>query len=95
MVGRCTFQVQERALEETSRSRGHNYITTFVDLGESKVVLATEGKDAGTINASTDDLEGHSSQPSRIQEICCDPAFINGVNALSGKLTVPLTNSMR
>src|SRR5690554_4539626 len=33
-------------VDETSSKRGHNYVTVFVDLDQSKVIYATEGKDA-------------------------------------------------
>jgi transposase len=47
--GQDYSQVQELGIDETSRKRGHNYITVFVDLRESKVLFVTEGKDAGTL----------------------------------------------
>lgn len=73
--------VAELGLDETSRSRGHNYITTFVDLGESKVLFATEGKDGGALGTFSEDLRRHNGQPCQIREVCCDmsPAFISGV----------------
>jgi transposase len=52
-----------------------------VDVREPKVLFATAGKDAGTIDAFTADLLQHKGHPSQIQEVCCDmsPAFISGV----------------
>ena len=74
-------QVQELGIDETSRRRGHNYITVFVDLRESKVMFVTEGKDAGTLGTFSEDLRRHNCHSSQIQEVCCDmsPAFISGV----------------
>ena len=70
--GQDYSQVQELGIDETSRKRGHNYITVFVDLRESKVLFVTEGKDAGTLNAFSEDLRRHNAHPSQILEVCCD-----------------------
>src|SRR5208282_5366738 len=34
--------------DEMNRRKGHNYLTVFVDLAAKRVLLAVEGKDAGT-----------------------------------------------
>jgi len=53
----------------------------FVNLQPPKVLFATEGKDASTLEQFKTDLEVHHGDSSHIQEICCDmsPAFISGV----------------
>jgi len=68
-------------VDETSSKRGHNYVSLFVDLESSRVLFATEGKNASTLARFKTDLEAHNGDPSHIQEICCDmsPAFIKGV----------------
>jgi len=73
--------VTEVGVDETSSKRGHNYVTLFVDLKPPKVLFATEGKDASTLERFKDDLQNHHGEASQIQEICCDmsPAFISGV----------------
>ena len=67
-------------VDETSSKRGHNYITLFVDLDESKVLFATEGKDASTIKSFKNTLGKHDGTVSSIKNISCDmsPAFISG-----------------
>jgi transposase len=74
-------QVRQVGVDETSRKRGHNYVSLFVDLEKSKVLFATEGKDASTVERFKHDLIDHGGDPSAIEEICCDmsPAFISGV----------------
>ncbi|MDD2401881.1 MAG: ISL3 family transposase [Clostridia bacterium] len=69
-------------LDETSSKRGHNYITLFVDLDKSKVLFATERKDASTIKSFKETFESHNGNVSSIENISCDmsPAFINGAN---------------
>lgn len=69
-------------LDETSSKRGHNYITLFVDLDKSKVLYATEGKDASTIKSFKETFENHNGDISSTENISCDmsPAFIKGIN---------------
>ena len=71
----------EVGVDETSSKRGHNYVSVFVDMQTPKVLFATEGKDASTLERFNTDLEEHHGNPSHIREICCDmsPAFISGV----------------
>ena len=73
--------VQEVGVDETSSKRGHNYITVFVHMDQSKVLFATPGKDAATVTAFEHDLKEHGGTPEQIQEACCDmsPAFIAGI----------------
>lgn len=74
-------QVKQVGVDETSRKRGHSYVSLFVDLEEPRVLFATDGKDASTVQRFKQDLVGHSGDPDAIEEMCCDmsPAFISGV----------------
>ena len=56
------------------------YVTLFVDIKPPKVLFATEGKDASTLERFKADWQDHQGEASYIQEICCDmsPAFISG-----------------
>jgi len=71
-------------VDETSRSKGHNYITVFMDLDEDRrrVVFATEGKDADTVKRFREDLVAHKGKAEQIEEACLDmsAAFISGLN---------------
>ena len=73
-------------VDETASKRGHNYISVFVDMDESKVIFATPGKGAGTLAAFKEDLEAHVEQADYIQDACCDmsPAFISGIEKTFG-----------
>jgi transposase len=66
-------------IDETSNKRGHNYITLFVDLDESKVIYATEGKGASTIASFKETFEIKGGEISEIKNVSCDisPAFIS------------------
>jgi len=70
-------------VDETSRRRGHNYISVFMDLDKahSRVLFATEGKDAQTVAAFKQDLEAHHGKAEQIEEACLDmsAAFISGL----------------
>jgi transposase len=70
-------------VDETSRSKGHHYITVFMDLEEDRrrVVFATEGKDADTVERFREDLEAHGGKAEQVQEACLDmsAAFIRGL----------------
>jgi transposase len=74
-------QVRQIGVDETASRRGHKYISLFVDLERSKVLFATEGKDAATVSAFREDLERHGGVPEQIEEACLDmsPAFIQGI----------------
>ena len=69
------------AIDETSRARGHDYITLAADANERRVLFVTEGRDTQTIEALAADLEGHGCRPESIESVSIDmsPAFIKGV----------------
>lgn len=68
-------------MDETSRAKGHDYITLFVDLDEKRTLFVTEGKDHGTVDRFKHDLRLHGSSAKNVTDISCDmsPAFIKGV----------------
>lgn len=74
--------VRAVGMDETSRRRGHKYVSLFMDLDESRVLFATEGKDAQTVMAFKADLEAHGGRPEQIEEVCMDmsEAFKKGVS---------------
>jgi transposase len=73
--------VTDIGVDETSCRKGHHYITLFVDVKESKVLFATEGKDKETVSRFRQDLTQHQGDPDQIENFCSDlsPAFISGV----------------
>lgn len=72
--------VTEVGVDETSSRKGHNYITVFADMNKARVIFATEGKDASTIESFKRDYIEHWGIPQNIAEISMDmsPAFISG-----------------
>ena len=68
-------------MDETSRTKGHNYITLFVDMLKGKTVHVAKGKDHKTVSDFVDVLESHNGDRNQIKDASCDmsPAFIKGV----------------
>jgi transposase len=83
-------QVKRLAADETSRARGHEYITLVADADERRVLFVTEGRDAATIGAFAEDLLALGGYPQAIESISIDmsPAFIKGVAAHLPNATV-------
>ena len=76
-------EVKRLAADETSRARGHEYVTLVADADARRVLFVTEGRDAATIEAFAEDLRAHGGDPLAIESISIDmsPAFIKGVTA--------------
>lgn len=55
-------------MDETSSKRGHNYVSLFIDLDGPKVLFATKGKDASTVERFKDDLVQHNGNPESIKD---------------------------
>ena len=70
------------AIDETSRARGHDYVTLAADAVARRVLFVAEGRDAQAIAALACDLEAHGCPPQQISSVSIDmsPAFIKGVN---------------
>lgn len=66
--------------DETSVKKGHNYITTMVDLDQRRVLFATEGKGADCIGKSVDYLSAKQVDVPAIEQVCIDmsPSYISG-----------------
>jgi len=74
--------VTEVGMDETSARRGQDYVSIFMDLEQRRVMFATEGRNAATVQAFAADLEAHGGEPAtQIERVCCDmsPAFIKGI----------------
>lgn len=69
------------AMDETSRAKGHEYVTFFVDMDTKQLIFATTGKGAGVLQEFCQHLDMKGVSRSQIKDICCDmsPAFISGI----------------
>ena len=75
--------VHSVGVDETSRAKGHNYISVFVDLDESRVIHVCEGRDSGTVASFKHDYQAHKGLAGDVDNFCCDmsPAFISGIES--------------
>ena len=74
-------EVTRLAADETSKAKGHDYITLVADADQRRVLFVTEGKDADTIKAFAADFIAHGGDPAAVESISIDmsKAFIKGV----------------
>ncbi|WDN19298.1 ISL3 family transposase [Xanthomonas oryzae] len=74
--------VSSLAIDETSRARGHDYVTLAADAQARRVIFVTEGRDAKAVKALAADLAAHGCPPEQITSVSIDmsPAFIKGVS---------------
>jgi transposase len=81
-VGAADFsEVRRLAIDETSRAKGHEYVTLVADEQARKVIYVAEGNDAATVAAFAANLRAHHGKPTQIESVSIDmwPAFIRGV----------------
>jgi transposase len=73
-------QVKALAIDETSRARGHDYITLAADAAARRVLSVTEGRDAKAVKTLAEELAEHGCPPEQIESVSIDmsPAFIKG-----------------
>lgn len=71
------------SVDETSRTRGHNYVTLFVDTDTKKVIFVTTGKGSEVLQEFCLFLDSKGVAHAQIKEFCCDmsPSFISGIEA--------------
>lgn len=74
-------QVRALAIDETSRARGHDYLTLAADAARRAVIFTTEGREAETIERLAEELRAHGGAPEAIESVSIDmsPAYIKGV----------------
>ncbi len=76
-------EVRAVGLDETACKRGHNYVTTFIDMEKSSepVLFVTPGKGKETVRDFKAALESKGGNAANIAEVVCDmsPAFLSGI----------------
>jgi len=74
-------EVRELAIDETSKSRGHDYVTLAADAARRAVIFVTETREATAIERLAADLAAHGGDPEAIEAVSIDmsPAYIKGV----------------
>jgi transposase len=81
--------VEQVGVDETSRAKGHDYVSLFVDLEERRTIFVAEGKGSETMASFAEDLKEHNGHPREITDVSIDMsplsaraqagAFIKGV----------------
>jgi transposase len=72
--------VQELAIDETSRARGHDYISLVADARERRVLAVAEGRSVETVETLAAELAAGGCAPEQVSSVSIDmsPAFIKG-----------------
>lgn len=73
--------VKKLAIDETSKARGHEYVTITADAERRAVICVTDGKGAQAVAAMAADFRAHGGDPEAVASTSIDmsPAFIKGV----------------
>ena len=73
-------EVTALAIDETSRARGHNYVTLAADANARRVLCVTEGREAAAVQEIAAQLQEHGCPLEQIESVSIDmsPAFIKG-----------------
>ena len=73
-------KITKLGVDETSTRKGHNYVTLAVDLEESRVVYATEGKGKATMQEIKQHLDEKGVSENQVDQLSMDlsPSFIAG-----------------
>jgi transposase len=73
--------VRELAIDETSKARGHDYVTIAADAERRAVIFVTETREAQAIERLAADLTAHGGDPQAVRAVSIDmsPAYIKGV----------------
>jgi transposase len=76
-------KVRELAIDETSRARGHDYITLAADAVERRVLAVAEGRSAETVQTLAGELAERGCVLEQVSSVSIDmsPAFIKGCGA--------------
>jgi transposase len=72
--------VQQLAIDETSRARGHDYISLAADAVERRVLAVAEGRSVETVETLCAELAAGGCVPEQVTSVSIDmsPAFIKG-----------------
>ena len=74
-------EVHSLAIDETSRARGHRYVTLGADAEARRVVFVGDGRGAQVVAELAEHLDWHSCPPTQIERVSIDmsAAYIKGV----------------
>src|SRR5450756_3150241 len=64
--------VKQLGVDETSKAKGHDYVSLFVDLEKRRTIFVAEGKGSETMTAFTGDFKEHHGNPADITDVSID-----------------------
>ena len=67
--------VTQIGMDETSRKKGHNYVTIFADLDQRRVIHVCEGKDASTVEDFTKALAVSYTHLTSCRKACAGTVY--------------------
>jgi transposase len=75
--------VKALAIDETSRARGHDYVTLAADPERRRVLCVVEGRNSAAVLEIASELDSHGCPPEAIESVSIDmsAAYIKGVTA--------------
>lgn len=59
-------EVSKVGMDETAAARGQDYVMVFMDLPKARVLFATEGRGANTVERFAADLAAHGGDPALV-----------------------------
>jgi transposase len=73
-------EVKRLAMDETSKAKGHSYVTLFADAEQRRVLFVADGNERAAVETFARNFRLHRGQPSEVESISMDmwPAFISG-----------------
>lgn len=69
---RSLHDVKQLAIDETSRLRGHDYVTLVIDAEQRRVIDVEHGRDKAAVSAFADKLEQHGGDRNLITAVTSD-----------------------
>jgi transposase len=69
------------AVDETSKQKGHKYVTLVADADKTAVIFVADGRDAATLDQFNEELQKHGGSPRNIESASIDmsTSFIAGI----------------
>lgn len=73
--------VKRLGLDETSKTKGHDYVTVAVDIDKRRVINVAEGKDKNAVKKVKESLESKGLAAEKVKHASIDmsPSFIAGI----------------
>lgn len=75
---------RQLGIDKFSLRKGHVYMTSFSNLGVSRVIFLGEGRKKGVVKTFVKDIRSRGIDPGQIDVVCCDmwDPYLNGIGKL-------------